>query len=107
MVKYFQKIKEDFVCEACGKEVIGNGYTNHCPSCLVSKHVDIFPGDRLDECQGLMDPVALDMKEGSYYLTHRCRTCGYEKNNKSQAEDSMDALYTLARTLADKESGRG
>jgi rubrerythrin len=104
MVKYFQKIKEDFVCEACGAEVKGNGYTNHCPVCLVSKHVDIFPGDRLEECQGLMDPVALEAKGDAYRITHRCRTCSYEKINDTQKEDSMDAVYALAKKLADKVS---
>ena len=29
MSKLFQKRKEDFICEKCGKEVVGNGYTNH------------------------------------------------------------------------------
>jgi rubredoxin len=106
MVKFFQKIVEDFTCENCGAEVKGNGYTNHCPKCLVSKHVDIFPGDRLEECQGLMDPVALEMKDGEYRITHRCRVCNYEKNNHTQAEDSSDAIYALAKKLADIESGR-
>jgi rubrerythrin len=104
MVKYFQKIIEDFVCENCGHEVIGNGYTNHCPKCLVSKHVDIFPGDRLEECQGLMDPVALDTKDGQYRITHRCRVCGYEKINNTQTDDNSEALYALAKSLADKIS---
>lgn len=102
MVKQFQKIIEDFICEACGAEVRGNGYTNHCSECLVSKHVDIFPGDRLEECQGLMDPVALEMKGDRYRITHRCRECAYEKVNDTQEEDSSDALYALAKRLVDK-----
>ena len=28
--KKFQRNKEDFICEKCGLEVEGNGYTNHC-----------------------------------------------------------------------------
>lgn len=104
MVKQFQKLVEDFVCEACDREVEGSGYTNHCPECLVSKHVDIFPGDRLEECQGLMDPVALEMKGSRYRITHHCRECGYEKVNDTQEEDSSEALYALAKKLADKVS---
>lgn len=104
MVKQFQKIVEDFVCEACGREVEGSGYTNHCPVCLVSKHVDIFPGDRLEECQGLMDPVALEMKDGQYRITHKCRVCQYRKVNNTQSDDESGALYSLAKKLADKES---
>ena len=61
-MKQFQRKKENFVCEHCGQEVIGNGYTNHCPSCLHSKHVDINPGDRAETCGGLMEPVDLELK---------------------------------------------
>ena len=104
MVKQFQKIREDFVCEACGYEVSGTGYTNHCPRCLVSKHVDIFPGDRLEECQGLMDPIALETKDGQYRITHECRVCQYQKINNTQTDDESEALYALAKKLADKES---
>ena len=53
-MKKFIKVKEDFVCEHCGAEVKGDGYTNHCPKCLWSKHVDVHPGDRAAECGGMM-----------------------------------------------------
>ena len=49
----FIRKTEDFICEHCGREVRGNGYTNHCPYCLWSKHVDINPGDRAAGCGGL------------------------------------------------------
>ncbi|MFA6992594.1 MAG: RNHCP domain-containing protein, partial [Candidatus Gracilibacteria bacterium] len=41
MPKRFSRTIEDFVCEKCGAKVKGDGYTNHCPKCLWSKHVDI------------------------------------------------------------------
>lgn len=50
--KKFQRQIEDFVCEKCGKEVKGDGYTDHCPRCLRSKHVDVNPGDRRSKCNG-------------------------------------------------------
>jgi hypothetical protein len=40
---------QGFTCENCGASVapLSNGsYRNHCPACLLSKHVDILPGDR-------------------------------------------------------------
>ncbi|MEK7158524.1 MAG: RNHCP domain-containing protein, partial [Patescibacteria group bacterium] len=46
MSRTFQRRVEDFTCESCGAQVTGDGYTNHCPQCLVSKHVDVYPGDR-------------------------------------------------------------
>ena len=62
VMRKFQRKKEDFICENCNKKVKGDGYTNHCPACLWSKHVDINPGDRLAECKGMMKPIGLDKK---------------------------------------------
>ena len=44
--KKFERNREDFTCNNCELFVQGDGYTDHCPSCLYSKHVDINPGDR-------------------------------------------------------------
>ena len=71
--KKFQRRKEDFVCEHCGASVKGNGYTNHCPCCLWSKHVDINPGDRAESCGGLMEPVSVVSRQGHYLLTQKCQ----------------------------------
>ncbi len=65
----FQRTKEDFACERCGLFVRGNGYTNHCPQCLWSKHVDVNPGDRQETCRGLMEPVGMEIKSGEYELS--------------------------------------
>lgn len=94
MPKKFQKNKEDFTCEKCGFAVIGNGYTNHCPKCLWSKHVDVNPGDRADNCGGLMKPISLVMEKGKFILTHQCQKCGYEKRNKAADNDALELLLT-------------
>jgi hypothetical protein len=70
MPKLFTKTVEDFVCEHCGEKVVGDGYTNHCPKCLWSKHVDINPGDRASECQGMMKPINVDVQHGETMLTY-------------------------------------
>ena len=75
--------------------VKGNGYTNHCPSCLWSRHVDIFPGDRKNECDGMMAPTGYEMKAGEIILIHKCEKCGEEKRNKMQEGDCMDVLVNL------------
>jgi hypothetical protein len=98
MTTTFKRTIEDFTCEKCGAQVKGNGYTNHCPQCLWSKHVDVHPGDREATCEGLMEPVRVVAKKDAYILTHRCVKCGYEKNNESAKEDSIDALIEIART---------
>ena len=92
----FTKTKEDFTCEHCHVTVQGSGYTNHCPKCLWSKHVDVDPGDRTEECQGLMRPVRVEGTVQEYVLVHRCETCGMERRNKTSSQDSVDALVALA-----------
>ena len=91
----FKKVTEDFVCEHCGREVVGNGYTNHCPHCLWSKHVDIQPGDRAASCGGMMEPVTVQSIGGDNIITHRCSVCHYEKRNKMAPEDNYDTIVTL------------
>src|SRR3989338_8156335 len=54
----FQRTKEDFTCERCGFFVRGSGYTNHCPQCLWSKHVDVNPGNRQAEFWDSWNPWA-------------------------------------------------
>lgn len=96
MSNLFRKKKENFKCENCGHEVKGNGYTNHCPICLYSKHVDIFPGDRLEKCKGLMKPISVDKKDGEYVLIHKCIKCGVEKRNKVSKEDNFEEIIKLS-----------
>lgn len=93
----FQRTVEDFTCEHCGVHVIGNGYTNHCPQCLWSKHVDINPGDRASDCGGMMEPLSVEGSTGKgYRIRHHCQKCGHEKVNDASSLDSTDALVALA-----------
>ena len=93
----FTRTKENFTCGHCGQKVKGNGYTNHCPVCLWSKHVDINPGDRQNECGGLMKPIAVELGHGEYVLTHKCEACGAIKRNKTSTKDSFEAILRLAK----------
>ncbi len=93
----FKRKLEDFVCENCNIEVKGNGYTNHCPGCLFSKHVDVTPGDRLAGCGGLMKPINIEGTEKEYVLTHKCVTCNHTKRNKVANNDSIDVLVQIAK----------
>lgn len=104
MVKKFQRRQENFTCEHCGAKVTGNGYTDHCPECLYGKHVDIFPGDRLEECHGLLKPVALLERKGVRSLEYQCQGCGEVVKNKLAENDSSEAVVRLAQTLAKKFS---
>jgi hypothetical protein len=97
--KKFQKKQEDFTCEHCGHEVKGTGYTNHCPACLWSKHVDINPGDRAATCQGMMRPIRVELEKKEYILTHECVTCGHNKRNKMSLDDDFDVATGIAQRI--------
>lgn len=96
-MKLFQRMTENFICEHCGTQVQGNGYTNHCPHCLYSKHVDINPGDRDCDCGGLMEPIDLEQKDGGYVIIHRCCKCGFIRRNKVVEADDFKAVLAIAR----------
>ncbi|MBL7045323.1 MAG: RNHCP domain-containing protein [Parcubacteria group bacterium] len=95
-MKNFQRKIEDFVCENCEKAVKGDGYTNHCPVCLYSKHVDINPGDRGADCVGLMEPVSCEAKKDSYVITHVCEVCKHKKRNKTIPQDNFEKILELS-----------
>jgi len=97
MTTDFKRVVEDFVCEHCGQEVRGDGYTNHCPACLWSKHVDIHPGDRLASCGGQMKPVEVQTKAGQSVLLHECVLCGHQKKNKVAKGDDFTKVIEVAK----------
>ncbi len=84
-----------FICENCGASVppLAQGSCrNHCPECLHSKHVDIYPGDRANGCGGLLEPVSatLDARRG-YMIVHRCQRCGEIRRNRAAPDDPAAA----------------
>lgn len=92
----FEKRVEDFVCARCHSAVKGTGYTNHCPACLWSQHVDNDPGDRAAECGGIMEPIKLEGSTGRYRILHKCILCGIERRVDTSDDDNTDALLALA-----------
>jgi ribosomal protein L37AE/L43A len=97
MTLKFQRKKEDFVCEKCKKKVKGTGYTNHCTFCLWSKHVDNYPGDRTNDCGGLMEPIGVELEKNIYHLIFRCKKCGVNKRNKVQYEDDFARVIEIVK----------
>jgi len=97
MAKKFTRVIEDFICENCGKKIKGNGYTNHCPHCLHSKHVDINPGDRASDCGGLMEPISVEIKSMDYIITQKCKKCGHIRRQKASPDDNFEAMLEINR----------
>ncbi len=100
MEKRFTKKVEDFTCEHCGVEVKGNGYTNHCFSCLWSKHVDKNPGDRLEICGGMMKPIQIEAEKGTFVIIHECVKCRTKKRNRISTNDSGEAMAQVQKVFA-------
>ncbi len=94
-MKQFTKRIEDFDCAHCGAVVRGNGYTNHCPKCLWSKHVDNNPGDRLSDCGGMMKPISVEQSNGRWIIIHKCEKCGKTIRQHASDNDDMDAIIAL------------
>ncbi len=101
-----QGTNQGFTCQHCGTTVLpleNGSVRNHCPQCLFSLHVDVFPGDRASECFGLLEPVAVEYsgKKG-WIIVHRCQKCGFVGKNKAalddpQASDNYDKLVELSQ----------
>jgi DNA-directed RNA polymerase subunit RPC12/RpoP len=88
-----QGTNEGFVCLNCGAQVppLENGsYRNHCPTCLYSLHVDVFPGDRANPCGGLLEPIGAEhsAKKG-WVILYRCGRCGDTGRNKAALNDAV------------------
>jgi DNA-directed RNA polymerase subunit RPC12/RpoP len=103
VARKFTDVNEAFECIHCGASVRPSvrSCRNHCPECLHSVHLDVFPGDRAAECGGLMIPVRVtyNSRKG-YQIVHKCAQCGHESRNVAALEheeqpDSLEALLKL------------
>ncbi len=99
MSKKFTRTIEDFVCEHCGTEIQGDGYTNHCSKCLYSKHVDKNPGDREETCGGLMEPISAEKVGNEYKITQKCLKCGFKRRDHLRDGDNFDAFLGIFKKI--------
>ena len=99
MKKKFTMIDENFICDVCKKNVNKLGYTarDHCPYCLSSKHVDIFPGDRENKCQGILKPVGIEKFKDTYKIIYKCEKCGSLHKNIMAKDDNFDKIIELSK----------
>lgn len=94
----FIENNQSFTCIKCGKEVDKHPSSsrNHCPYCLTSLHVDIQPGDRKNTCQGIMDAIGLETKEGKTQIVYRCQTCHKIAKNIVAPDDNQELLIEIS-----------
>jgi hypothetical protein len=95
----------------CGAEVqplTSGGCRNHCPECFYSLHLDVNPGDRASDCNGVLEPIAVEShsKKG-YMVVHRCRKCGQVNRNKLALEEPVqpDSLQRMLELMKNPPSG--
>ena len=97
--KRFKMVDEEFICENCGSDVkeLNKTARDHCNNCLYSKHVDVMPGDRKNECHGLLKPIAVEKFKDTYKIVYKCEKCGLIHKNIMAVDDNMDEILELMR----------
>jgi len=100
-MKKFKMIDEEFKCENCNANVEKLSYTarDHCPFCLYSKHVDINPGDRLNECCGLLEPIGIEKYKNTYKIIYKCLKCHQTHKNIMASDDNFDLIINLSKNV--------
>lgn len=97
-MKKFNMVDETFICENCDKKVEKLNYTarDHCPYCLYSKHVDINPGDRANECKGLLKPIGIEKFKNNFKIIYKCEKCSQTHKNIVAIDDNIDIIIELS-----------
>lgn len=97
-MKKFTMRDEEFICENCHKNVTKLGYTarDHCPYCLYSKHVDINPGDRENECCGMLEPIDIEKFKNTYKIIYKCQKCHQIHKNIISNDDNFEKIINLS-----------
>ncbi len=97
-MKNFVKNDSGFICAVCGKAVekLNSTSRDHCNFCLCSLHVDVNPGDRQNDCKGVLVPIEVtqNAKKG-YIITYKCSKCGQTHNNKAAEDDNFSTILKV------------
>ena len=98
------KNDEEFVCENCGAFVKQLKYTSrdHCPECLYSKHVDNVPGDRLNPCKGILEPIGYEFKAGKERIIYKCQKCSEIRKNIIAKDDNRELIIELTAKVIEE-----
>jgi len=100
-MKKFTMIDEEFICENCNEKITKLNYTarDHCNKCLYSKHVDINPGDRNNNCKGLLKPIKIEKFKKTYKIIYKCEKCNQIHKNIIANDDNMDIIIELSKNI--------
>lgn len=97
-MKKFYMNDEEFICDNCHRKVEKLHYSSrdHCPYCLFSKHVDVTPGDRANECKGVLEPIGIEKYKNTYKIIYKCLRCGQIHKNIAANDDNFDEIISLS-----------
>lgn len=97
-MKRFNELDEEFICENCNKKVTPLFYSSrdHCPYCLYSKHVDINPGDRNNNCKGLLKPIEIEKYKDTFKIIYKCTKCNQIHKNIIAKDDNMNEIIKIS-----------
>lgn len=82
----------------------GSGYTDHCPNCLWSKHVDVNPGDRASKCNGMMRPLKVEHDRNWFAIDYVCVKCRMRKKVRAAENDNKELLFKLLSSSSSSSS---
>ena len=93
-MKKFTKNDSSFTCINCGAFVpeLKTTSRDHCNNCLHGLHVDVNPGDRANECKGVLVPIGVTTK-----IHYKCAKCGARVNNKSAHDDNFEEMLKICK----------
>ena len=59
--------------------------------------MDINPGDRGEECHGMLEPIGIENspKKG-YVIVYKCKKCGAIRKNIAAKDDNMGLIIKLS-----------
>jgi len=100
-MKKFNMIDEKFICDNCNNEVEELKYSarDHCNYCLYSKHVDIMPGDRSNNCKGLLKPIGIEKYKNTYKIIYKCEKCHQLHKNIMATDDNFEKIIELSKNF--------
>ena len=91
-------IDEGFTCINCHNIVKPLKYSarDHCNKCLYSIHVDNLPGDRANNCKGLLEPIGIEKNKNTYKIIYKCQKCHQIHKNIMADDDNYDLIVKLS-----------
>lgn len=94
----FIQRNESFECVQCGKIVAPHPSSSrdHCPYCLTGLHVDNEPGDRANQCRGILEPIGLEVKSGKQQIVYRCEHCHLVIKNIVAPDDDTQLIINVS-----------